>query len=160
VPKDPAREIARYLADDATWDQRVEHALRTQANGLSALAGEVKTLAVIVRALPKQIEESAAESRRYYRGLQERMDAELGNEWDDITGSQDTRSLRDAGRTWRNKAREAEAAAAAAEAEKRASERAAEERAKKLKQWGALAGIFLAGAGGAIWELIERAVGK
>lgn len=151
VAKDPARDVANFLADDATWDKRMERAVRTQADGLNALTSEVKGLKALIQGIPQLIADSAAENRKYYRVLQERMDEELGNEWDDVTGSRDARSLRDAGRNWRKKAREREQELAE-EASLRAEEEA---RRKRWTAIGAALAPALLVAGGALLKLLE-----
>jgi hypothetical protein len=148
---DPTRELANFLADDANWAQRVDHTLRSLANGQNRLMGDMAAVKASVEKFPQLVAEAAAENRQYYRRLQTRLDDELGTDYDDVSGSHDVRSLRDAGRTWRKRAREQEEAAAAAAA-------TAKEKAEAVERWkrrGVLLGALLLGAGGVILKAIE-----
>lgn len=156
--RDPTREVANFLADDATWDKRVDHALLTLANGQARMASELSQVKGLVQAIPQQISDAAASNRQFYQRLQTRLDDELGNDFDDVSGSHDVRSLRDAGRTWRKRARDEEdarlkeAAARELEAARAKELEAAVHRGKVAV---AVAGPLLLALGGLIAQLLK-----
>lgn len=119
---------------------------------VNKLASEVAQVKASVETFPQLVADAAAENRRYYRSLQSRLDEELGSDYDDISGSHDVKSLRDAGRSWRKRAREQEEEAikAAAKAEVEAAEKA---RLKRLMAGGWAIGAVVVG----VWEALRMA---
>lgn len=139
--------------DDDTLLGMLMTTVKRLTDGQTRLASDVAKIKVAVDAFPTMLHEYTAETKRYHRSIEARLDEELGSDYDDISGSHDVKSLRDAGRNWRKRAREEENAklkeAAAREIE-------AAEKAKLMNRGKALAPL-LVGIGIGIWQVVHMA---
>lgn len=112
-------DVRDIRPDEDTTIGMLMTAVKRIADGQNRLMSDMAKVKATVEAFPQLVADAAAENRRYYKGLQARLDDELGNDYDDVSGSHDIKSLRDAGRNWRKRARDEELAKQESEAKER-----------------------------------------